>query len=91
VRRLSDLRDDAIVGRRPPRAPRPGAADRPAGPAGEAVPPLPPLPDRELALLNAATLNNDEIVGLADAFVAKNAAGLAAAAGARAPAPTTAR
>jgi hypothetical protein len=53
------------------------------------VPPLcRPFQIVNSALLNAATLNNDEIVGLADAFVAKNAAGLAAAApGARAPVP----
>jgi len=91
VRRLfPDLRDDAIVGRFVHRARHVQALPtvRPA-PRGEAVPPLSrPFQIVNSALLNAATLNNDEIVGLADAFVAKNAAGLAAAAsGARAPAP----
>jgi protoporphyrinogen oxidase len=89
VRRLfPDLRDDAIVGRFVHRARHVQALPtvRPA-PKGAAIPSLcRPFQIVNSALLNAATLNNDEIVGLADAFVEKNAAGLAAAApGARAP------
>src|SRR5262249_45118205 len=96
VRRLfPDLRDDAIVGRFVHRARyvQPLPTVRPA-PGGEAIPPLRrPFQMVNSALLHAATLNNDEIVGLVDGFVARNAAELGASTAARTrpPAPPPGR
>jgi protoporphyrinogen oxidase len=81
VRRLfPDLRDDAIVGRFVHRARhvQPLPTVRPA-PTGAAVPRLRrPFQMVNSALLHAATLNNDEVVGLVDDFAATNAAELGA-------------